>query len=92
MVQNWEEITLLPSQCSSGTPRTGSFGGFQKILARLASSAVFGEANNVGKWEPEEEEVVMEHHVVPRTAIWVVGTCEAPFWGFPEITTCAGGR
>lgn len=91
-MQNWEEITLLPScsQCSSGTLRTGSFGGFQKILARVASSVIFGEANNVGKEELEEEEV-MEHHVVPRTAIWVVGTCEAPLLGFPEIT-CVGGR
>lgn len=91
MVQNWE-ITLLPSyaQCFSGILRTGSFGGFQKFLARLASSVVFGEANNVGKWELEEEEV-MEHHVVPRTAIWVVGTCKAPLWGFPEFI-CVGGR
>lgn len=50
---------------------------------------ILGEASDVGKWELEQE--VMEHHVVPRTTIWGVGTCEAPHWGFPEIT-CVGGR
>lgn len=50
---------------------------------------ILGEASDVGKWELEQE--AMEHHVVPRTTIWGVGICEAPHWGFPEITS-VGGR
>lgn len=54
-----------------------------------ASSVGLGEASDVGEWELEQE--VMEHHVVPTTTIWVVGTSEAPLWGFPEIA-CLRGR
>ena len=52
------------------------------------ASVVLGEASDVGKLELEKE--VMEHHMVPRTTIWVVGTWEAPLWGFPEITRAVG--
>jgi hypothetical protein len=77
---------LCFSLCSSGTEYCWLW-WLPKVLVR-AFSVVLPEATGVGGEKQELQ--LMQHHLVPRTTSWVVGTCEAPLWGFPE--SCARKR
>lgn len=54
-----------------------------KILGK--ASAVLEAASDACKLELEKE-------LVPRTTSWVVGTCEAPLWGFSKLLVLWAGE